>query len=141
MDLGKDLFRKESVDRLRLNGMGHPVHRYGNALLAVTHAESAAKADLSGQSVQRNEILQLFKNLFRPFNVAGASHANRNIDHFFSFLQLYCLKYNTHIILFYTGAVNFFNVNTDFFAVSALFFIGKSDFFIIIIKNKRRSAA
>ena len=84
MYLGKDLFREEGVDRFRLNGKDLSVYGDGYALLAVSQAESTVKVDLPGQSVQRNEILQLFQDLLRPFYVTGASYAYRYIDHFFS---------------------------------------------------------
>ena len=57
------------------------IHRYTYALLALAHAEGAAKLYLVAEIVFSDQILKLLYYLTRTLDVAGASDTNCNFKH------------------------------------------------------------
>ena len=57
------------------------VHRHANTLLALTHAEGAAKLDAILQLVLCDQSLKLLYDQTRTLDVAGATNANCDFEH------------------------------------------------------------
>jgi len=68
------------------------VYRYTYSLLALSHAEGAAKLYLVTEIVLGNQILKLLYYLTRALDVAGASDTNCDLYHNYIPLSIHILK-------------------------------------------------
>ena len=76
--LSQNFLGKELANVLGRNGMEGVAYGDAYALLALAHAEGAAKLYLVANLMFGDEILQLLNNLTRTLDVAGASDTNCN---------------------------------------------------------------
>jgi hypothetical protein len=81
LHLCKNLLSEELTNALGGDRIEGVVHRYANTLLALAHAEGAAKLHLVTELVFGNQILKLFYYLTGALDVAGASDTNCNFKH------------------------------------------------------------
>ena len=71
---------RSGVGRNRMEGI---IHAHAHALLAISHAEGAAKLHLVRNVVAGDQALQLFNDLTRALDVTGASDTYSDFDHDF----------------------------------------------------------
>ena len=81
LHLSQNFLGKELANVLGRNGMEGVVYGDAYALLALAHAEGAAKLYLVANLMFGDEILQLLNNLTRTLDVAGATNTNSNFKH------------------------------------------------------------
>jgi hypothetical protein len=91
-DLSQNFLSEEVAYGLGSNGMEGVVNGNANALLALAHAEGAAKLYLVSEVVLRDEILKLLNYLTRTFDVARTSDTNCNFKHNILPLNIYFIR-------------------------------------------------
>ena len=75
LDLCKNVFFEEFVNRFGTYGKEFSVRRYTNALLTFSHAECSGKFDLVAEIIVADKILKLFNYLTGAFDVARRADA------------------------------------------------------------------